>query len=67
MAVSNVSSIVSGPWKPTCIPSASIEKPSSVKLVALPPETDRPKFNVTEASGSDDPSSDKITSILLKE
>ena len=59
--------MVRGPLKPTCIPSASIENPSSVRLVALPPETDKPKFNVTEASGSATPSSDKITSILLKE
>jgi len=43
-----------------------MEKPSTVKLVALPAATERPKFNETEASGSDEASSDKMTSILLK-
>ena len=35
-----------------------MEKPSTVRLVALPAATERPKFNVTEARGSGKPSSD---------
>ena len=46
---------------------ASIVKPSSVKLVALPAATEIPRSNVTEARGSAKPSSDKMTSILLNE